>query len=72
MLVMEAASGRVVQVSPGLLVMILLELNYAGFLNNTPSLFVGQIFIHGDHYSLYQYRHVTNCRVESPLPAPPQ
>jgi hypothetical protein len=29
MLVMEAASGRVVQVSTGLLVMILLELNYA-------------------------------------------
>jgi hypothetical protein len=33
-------------------------------LNNTPSLFVGQIFIFGDHYSLYQYGHVSNCTVE--------
>jgi hypothetical protein len=28
---------------------------HCGFFNNTPSLFVGQIFIRGDHYSLYQY-----------------
>jgi hypothetical protein len=33
------------------------------FLNNTPSFFVGQIFICGDHYSLYQYWQFTNCTV---------
>jgi hypothetical protein len=36
-------------------------------LNNTPYLFVGQIFICGNHYSLYplyQYWHAANCTVE--------
>jgi hypothetical protein len=37
---------------------------YVFFLKNTPSLFVGQIFICGDHHSLYQYWQFTNCTVE--------
>jgi hypothetical protein len=43
---------------------VVLVLFFFVFFNNTLSLFVGQIFIRGDHYSLYQFWHVTNCMVE--------